>query len=193
MVKIRPLASPRRLLAPRADLDYWFSMRHLFWLALPLGTVVSLAQLIGFPGSGGAVVARVYAAPLGGYGGISYVTRRMPMMNANLIAGDYFRGSGLPLINATAATLNATGNAPGYGGARPAPAAIPYLAQRPNGMTETGAPVATTAARTVLDDRQPASPGRFAADQTTAPVSAATSAPTPAAPANPLPGGNPAR
>ena len=194
MVKIRPLAGPRRLLAPRANLDYWFSMRHLFWLALPLGTVVSLAQLVGFPGSGGAVVARIYAAPIfGGYGGISYVTRRTPMINANLIAGDYFRGSGVPLINTTAASLNANGNTAGYGGARTTPAAIPYLAQRPNGIPETGAPVATTAARTVLDDRQPASPGRFAADQTTAPVSAATSTPTPAAPANPLPGGNPAR
>jgi hypothetical protein len=158
-------------------------MRHLFWLALPLGTIISMAQLVGLPGSGGAVVARIYAAPLGGYGGISYVTRRTPMINANLIAGDYFRGSGLPLINATTAALNANGNAPGYGGARPTPAAIPYLAQRPNGMTETVAPNATTAAAA----REDARPTKAE------PVSASNVALTPAASANPQPGGNPAR
>ena len=168
-------------------------MRHLIWLALPLSTALTLAQQAGFSNNGsagggfsangysnngstrggGAVIARVYAAPVGGYGGISYVTRRTPMVNANLIAGDFFRGSGLPLITATAAGVNGTGNAPGYGGARGQVVGTSYLGQRTAAPPRAGTLAANTPDRPAANARQPGSPGRAVTDRTSPPALAA--------------------
>jgi hypothetical protein len=128
----------RRAVADDNWMNYLLLMRYLLWLAVPLGALVTNAQMMGLPGTGGAVIPRVYMAPGfgqnqfgamgGGYGGggISYVTRRTPMMNANLLAGEFFRTAGVPLTNNGAAALNGTLAPMAQLAAKPAPpAAVP--------------------------------------------------------------------
>ncbi len=122
-------------------MNYLLLMRYLLWLAVLLGALLTNAQMMGLPGTGGAVIPRVYMAPGfgqnqfgamgGGYGGggISYVTRRTPMMNANLLAGEFFRTAGVPLTNNATSVVNGTPAPMAQLAAKPAPpAAIPAAA-----------------------------------------------------------------
>jgi hypothetical protein len=97
-------------------------MRYLAWLVVPVLALGALAQSMPLNGQ--------YGGNGGRGGGISYVTRPTPTMNANLIAAAYFRGAGIAL-GASNGAPSAYSTRAGFAASQPRTSAVPLVALAP--------------------------------------------------------------